>query len=296
MTTLIGVDPRRYHADDAAIMGAVPRLSASMACVLDTRSPAHAHARHPRLGGCAPEEQSDAFDLGSVSHALLLGTGRAIEVVDAKDFKTKVAQEARDAARARGSVPVLRHRYDHAVEVADTLRQRFADLGYALDGASEVVALWDERADNGNAVPCKAMFDHVAGPDILDLKSCASAHPEAIQRSIEAYGYAIQRGAYVSGLETIEPRWIGRVTFTFLFYELVPPFVVHPVQLAGSYATLGARKWRRSVNTWERCMREDEWPGYAKSKRPTPIDAPGWAEAKDMDRHMDTESIMDGET
>lgn len=277
------VSPADYFGDR---LGDVPRLSASMATVLDQRSPQHAYARHPRLGGNAPQEHSEAFDLGNTSHKLLLGAGKRIEIVDADDWRTKAAKEARAAARAAGATALLRKHHDAAVEVADTLKQRFADFGIVLDGQSEVAMLWNERADNGNEVPCKSLVDHMKGSDFYDLKSCASASMEAIQRSADAYGYAIQRAAYVAGGGALMAEMLGRIRFVFVFYELVPPFVVHPVVLSGEFASLGARKWRRAVNTWERCMREDSWPGYATPGAPFGVvEAPGWADARDQERH-----------
>ena len=52
---------------------------------------------------------------------------------------------------------------------------------------------------------------------------------------------------------------------------------ITPVELAGDYRALGLSRWRRAVNLWARCLREDRWPGYTEGI--TTIAAPEWAMA-----------------
>jgi hypothetical protein len=273
-------DAVTYHADT---FGPVPSLSASIAHVLDSRSPQHAFSQHPRLGG-APRRVSDTMDRGTLAHRLLLDAGPEVVVVAADDWRTKAAKEERDEARSRGAVPVLVEDYDAASEVADMLRQRFADLGIVLDGKSEVVALWTEVADDGTEVQCKGMIDHLKTPIFYDLKSTRDAHPNACVRSIDTYGYAIQHAAYSSGLAKIRPEFAGRIDGVFVFFELELPFAVFPTRLSGQFRELGARRWRRAVNAWARCLREDRWPGYAEeivTSEPTP-----WAMKAELERGL----------
>ncbi len=260
---------------------AVPALSASIANVIDTESPLHAWSRHPKFGKTS-RPPTKALDNGSLSHALLLEEGKDIEVVDAKDWKTKAAQETRAAARKAGKIAVLKDDLAEARATADTLRERFADLGIVLNGESEMTALWTETARNGEAVQCRGMLDHMKLPRIYDIKSIRSANPETCRRHVETYGYALQRAAYVSAVERIRPDLAGRIDFVFVFYELSPPFAVTPVRLSGAFRELGERGWRRAVDRWESCLRTDKWPSYADeiiNLEPSP-----WALDKDMGR------------
>src|SRR3990167_7742109 len=81
-----GIDEDRYHSDPCI----VPSLSASTAKLLCERSPEHAHYFHPRLGGNqrAPKKE---WDRGHLVHALLLGRGKDIAIIEAGDFPTKPA-------------------------------------------------------------------------------------------------------------------------------------------------------------------------------------------------------------
>ena len=267
-----------YHADPCK----VPALSSSIAHVIDTESPLHAWSRHPKLGG-VPRQPTKSMESGSLSHALLLGDGKDIRIIDAGDYKTKAAKADRDAARDAGEIPVLRDDYEEALKTSVILRARFADHGIRLDGKSEVTALWTERARDGAEVQCRGMMDHLKLPRIYDIKSTRSANPDVCRRHVESYGYAIQRAAYASAVERIKPEFAGRVDFIFVFYELEPPYAVTPARLSGSFRELGARGWRRAVDRWEECLRTNRWPGYADGiveLEPSP-----WALVRDQERY-----------
>lgn len=278
---LLSMSAVEYHADPCD----TPSLSASIAHVLDSQSPMHAYTMHPRLGGVA-RPPTKAFDLGSLSHALLLGNGKDIAIIDAPDYRTKAAQAARDQARDDGKVPVLVTAHEEAVEVTDTLRQRFADLGLVLNGKSEVAAFWTENTYDGTPVQCRGMMDHLKAPVVYDLKSCRSAHLDSCRKHVDAYGYDIQRAAYVSAMETLHPEFAGRIDFVFIFYELSPPFAVTPVRLSGAFRDLGRRRWKRAVNTWAQCLGANRWPAYVDSI--TELEPPKWAMSNDMERQFDT--------
>ena len=62
------------------------------------------------------------FDLGHAAHRLVLGAGAELMVVDAENWRTRAAQQARDAAYAAGTTPLLRHEYDAVQAMATALR------------------------------------------------------------------------------------------------------------------------------------------------------------------------------
>lgn len=270
-----------YHRDDVA----GPSLSAHSAMVLDRQSPAHCYDQHPQLGGKGPAHKA-TYDAGNLCHRLILGEGGDIVIVQADDWRTKAAQEKRNAARAEGKIPVLEKDHEMASVASAAILLKLDDFGIRLIGKSEVSAFWEEKTEDGSSVQCRGRMDHLAlsavSASILDLKSCRSAHPDACAQHVDAYGYDIQRAAYVSALETIRPECAGRVEYTIVFAEIAPPFVVTPVRLSGEFAALGKRRWMRAVETWERCLRAGDWPGYVADIRT--IDPPPWALQKDIVR------------
>lgn len=282
-TTSISYDitAEQYHADPFA----APSLSASIATVLDRQSPKHAHCLHPKLGGHR-RAPTAALEGGTLIHALLLGEEDKLRIVDVDDWRTKAAKEERAHALALGMVPVKRADFDDASATAEVLTAGFAERGIALKGASEVTVFWTEEADDGTVVQCRARMDHIDGFSIFDLKSCRSTHPDALVKHVDSYGYAIQRAAYVSALEAaLGPRAAGRVSFTFLFFELDAPNDIVPAELSGAFRELGERRWRRAVNLWARCLRDNRWPGHADHT--ITIEPPTWAVTNEMARESD---------
>lgn len=246
-----------YHADPCPIS-----LSASIAHVLLRQSPEHAYLRHPRLGATA-QPGADFLDRGALAHRIILGVGNDLEIVEADNWKKKASQEKRNEARASNKIPVLASDYATALVDAERVKLRLSDIGIDLAGESEVCALWGSRTFDGAIVQCRGMLDHLEGATIYDLKTCRSAHPEACQRHIDDYGYAVQHAAYIEAVETLKPMLAGRVKFVFIFFELEPPYSITPIRLSGEFRELGKRRWRRAVETWERCLSTGTWPGYA---------------------------------
>lgn len=253
----------RYHADD---MGAELRLSVSIAQSLVLESEAHAYLRHPRLGGQAVVPTS-AMDRGSLIHALLLGKGRELAIIECEDWKSPKNRALRDEHREVGRLAVTRKLYDSSIRAAEELQKKLGQHGYWLTGQSEATLLWEETASNGATVHCRGRMDHLfKGSEIYDLKITCDANPRTLTRGqLTRMGYDIQGAAYPRGLEFVDLRLRGRTTFTLLFCEPEPPYCVTPVGLAGSLRELGARKWQRAVDRWERCTRTGEWRDYTDS-------------------------------
>lgn len=266
------ISPEDYHGDPCD----QPSISASIATILVNQSPAHAYAAHPRLGGHrrAPTKE---MDNGSLLHALLLNEPESISVVDASDWRTKLAKEARQAAREAGQLPVLKHQYDKAIDLAERLRGKFLQRGYDLrEYDHEVTLVWDEKADDGTLVRCRGRVDALANPRALDLKSTTSAAPGSIAASFVKFGYAIQWAAYTSAIATLSPDLAGRAELDFLFFECAPPFAVTPCAPDGTMRELGESQWRRAINIWSHCLRSGEWPEYSAEDKAL-IPAPLWA-------------------
>lgn len=257
-------------------------LSYSSAKVLIQKSPLHAWLRKRRE---TPEEESESEredkETGNILHAMLLGKGRRIVVLPFDDYRTKAAKESRDKARAEGAIPVKHNREPWLTAQAQRIRRAIEVFGIGLDGEREAGVTWIEPTDDGDDVECLGALDlwQPRTGTIFDLKFVKSAHPEAIKRQMISMGYDIQAAAYRSAVEQIEPQHQGRVRFVFLFCE-VSTAAVTPVEPAGSMRALGESRWRRAVNTWARCLREDHWPGYVE--RVTTVDAPPWALEQEM--------------
>lgn len=273
------------HATYLADPCKIPTLSASVAQVLNDESPKHAWQAHPRLGGKADEEDdTEAKDRGTIVHKLLLGRGPDVVPVEANDWRTKIAKEARDAARAAGQVPVLARKLASYRSAAQALEIRLLQSMVAFQGGKpEVTVVWES-----DGVLCRARMDYLRISDtdciIDDVKTCESANPCAVGAKMVSFGADIQAAAYVEAMETLRPELAGRITIRFDYVECRAPHEVSVNVPSGAMLELGRHKWRQAKETWRRCNERQEWPGYPSGVHRA--EPPPWALSEDMERQM----------
>lgn len=267
---LVELSEHEYHSDPCE----APSLSASIGKLLTEKSPMHAHSAHPKLGG-KKLEPNEAMDHGSLVHKLLLGAGAEIEIIEADDFKTKAAREARDAAREAGKIPALAEAHSRATESVGIIRQRLADFDLDLDGVSEQAALWTEETVHG-PIWCRSLIDHLRTNrcQAIDLKTAQSAHPRACVNHVLSYGYDIQQAAYTQALDRVFPDLAGRWDFVFVFVETVAPYAVTPARLDAVLRERGRRRWEQACGMWAHCLKTGEWPGYVDEI--VYLESPSW--------------------
>lgn len=260
-----------------------PSLSSGIAHTLLRRSPAHAWLEHPRLGGKGRRSTGE-MDRGSLAHTMLLGKGKELAVVEAKDWRTKVAKAARDEARKQGKIAMLARQHDELVTATTAIRKELARY-VSFDGMSEVPIVWEEESAQGPVV-CRAMLDHLhfVRGQILDVKTCESAHPDACMSHAINYGYLIQSAAYVAAVEALRPELAGHIDYVLLFCELEPPYAVLPARFDGGLREIGRMHWRRAIDLWSRCLGSRRWPGYASEI--VTLNAPSWLLSRELGEEM----------
>jgi hypothetical protein len=246
----------KYHADPAP----QPSLSSSIAHILLDQSPLHAWLAHPRLNPKFERETDSRFDLGSAAHMMLLERREdRIVRVEADDWRTKTAKEARDAAQAVGKYAVLERQYCDIKEMCDAARKFLmrTELGNILDtGEAEQTLVWED-----NGVWCRARPDLMSEDRkiVLDYKSTASAEPGAFARQIGRMGYDLQDQFYSRGVEVLT----GKLPiFVFLAQEITKPYACSLVALSNSYQFVGQDKVTRALDLWKTCLLQNSWPSY----------------------------------
>lgn len=212
-----------------------------------------------------PPPPKDVFDLGTAAHALVLGTGPKIEVIDADDWRTKAAKEARDYARQAGRVPLLARDHDRVTAMAVALLDH--PLARVLfdpaHGKPEQSVFWD---DPEFGISCKARFDWL--PDlrrgrmtIPDYKTTdGDAHPDALRKTVGNYGYHIQHAWYCAAAEAA--GLADDPAFVFVFQEKNAPYLVNVVQLDGAAIQSGRDACRAAAEIYRDCTTAGVWPGY----------------------------------
>ena len=245
-----------YHADPCP----EPSLSSSIAKLLCLSSARHAWYAHPRLNPAARPEEEERFDIGTAAHALLLEGEAAVEIIDAKDWRTNAAKDARDAARAAGKIPLLTNVWADVQAMVASAR---GQLERHLDGGDEMFAygqpertlIWQE---DGN-VWCRARLDWLRHAAIDDYKTSASANPDAWSLTLFSMGFDIQAAWYLRGLKAVTG---AEATFRFAVQETYPPYALSVVGLGPDALMLAEKKCLYALETWRECLRTGEWPGY----------------------------------
>lgn len=209
-----------------------------------------------------PEEHKQVFDFGKAAHRMVLGTGATLAVIDAEDWKTKRAQQERRDAYAAGEVPLLTREYEVVQAMAAALREHPFASALFTNGRPEQSLFWLD-----GDVMRRAMLDWLPNPTngrivVPDYKTCVSAEPGKLSKTIADYGYAQQHGWYLDAL-----RALGladeTAAFVFVFQEKTPPYLITVAQVDVTALRIGQHLNRRAIDLYAECVANDRWPGYS---------------------------------
>lgn len=234
-------------------------LSASRLNTILQYSPFHAY--HDEGG-----EPSDASDMGTAIHdALLEGIDR-IAVIEADDWRTKAAKDARDNARSEGKIPILAHKVAQVTNAVDAAKRFIASseiAGVFDDGKPEQTIIWKE----GELI-CKARPDWLTDERdiLLHVKTTqGSAEPSSwIRNQLVPAGYDVAAMFYemgIFGIRTDKECHIGSQS-VFLVIEQNAPYGCSLVGLAPAMMDLASRKVERGIRIWQQCKATGKYPSY----------------------------------
>lgn len=241
---------------------ATPSLTASVANVLLSKSPAHARMAHPRLYAGFEREDDSRFELGSAAHAMLLERdSSAIEFIAANDWRTNAAKEARDAARAAGKLPVLT-KYEgvlwEMVKVARAAVEQSEFKGLFDSGSPEQTVVTTET--NGYTtywMRCRPDWWSHDRRISLHYKTCDSADPRAVSRQITNLGYDVALSFYQNLMKDH-----GCEHQVMLHQEVSAPFACSFHMLSNMWQQIAEEKLERAITTWSMCIASGQWPAY----------------------------------
>lgn len=273
--------------------------AADTECIVDI--PEHEYHRRPELSSTearrildsparywyrrhAGEEHKDTFDFGHALHALVLGVGREVEVIEADDWRTKDARTAKEAAYAAGRTPMLAKDWARAQEMAGAVHDHpvAASLLDPTRGAVEQSAFW---TDPETGVRCRCRFDKIPPLDtpgrfiITDFKTAAAADVRQFGRSAADYGYACQAAWYLDAVRVL----LGRhdAAFIFVVTEKNPPYLTNVIELDAYAITIGREKNRRARELFAECSASGVWPGFGTDVQLAAL--PRWYEVQHED-------------
>lgn len=226
-----------------------------------------------------PSKPKRHFDLGHAVHKLVLGAGAELEIIDAPDYKTKAAQQQRDAAYDAGRVPLLPKEHEQVKAMAAAVRAdpvAAALFDPARGGKPEQSLFW---TDAQTGVPLRSRLDWLPASNggrmiVPDLKSADSADPESAGRALYNYGYAGQAAFYVDGVLAL--GLAQSAAFVLVFVETDPPYLVSLYYPDDTAMRIGRARNRQAMEIWRDCTESGIWPGYTQDIEP--ISLPRWVE------------------
>lgn len=269
-----------YHADPLRHLGS--SLSSTIARkLLPPACPAL--ARHAMLN----PEHKDAYDLGSVTHRLILGSGCPIREVPADSWSTKSAKDARADAREQGIVALLSKDLARARAMTDAVHAN--PLAHALltrPGRPEQTLAWQEDVD-GTPVWCRAMLDRWPDPDhsglpvVVDVKTTSKGLDDrSLSKTMFEYGYHQQEDFYRRGYRAVHGVW---PSFAFIFVQDFQPHLVRVIEVDDQFRRLGQERNNDALRLWRYCQASGDWPAYPPADDFTLIGPPPWARTRGDD-------------
>lgn len=281
------VSERDYHADPCP----EPSLSASSGKVLVNRSARAFQWMHPRLRPAhlppVEDSYSDQTVFGTVVHKLVLGRGKDVVEVDARDWKTNAAKMERADITASGKVAVLKHRWQEAQVIARYLRPHVERLG---EHATESVVIWQDQATDGTPVWCRAMLDIVTASGLIaDLKITGGELSDAfVARQVGAMGYDFSMAWYRRAVAAVWPDMAGRLRARLIFAERNEPHDVFQLDLTEGNLHVADRQCQAAIDRFAACMTADHWPGVCP--QPRSLDLPDWHQRAFLNAELEGEA------
>jgi hypothetical protein len=257
---------------------AIPALSSGVARDMVDQCPAKAWFGS-WLNPQRVREDTHATDRGTIAHAALLeGSFAGVAVIDPADhpaqngnipdgWTNKAIRDARDSARAAGKIPILKADFAECEAMVNAASDYIAHadesevtrLFTPAFGESEVTMVWKE----GETL-CKLRADRISldRTIVCDYKTTdASADPDRWGRTqLVNMGYYFQAAWYRRGVAALND---GRVpAFIFLAQECSAPYLCSLIGCDPAMIDAGDAKVAVSIKRWQRCARDQSWPGY----------------------------------
>lgn len=268
-----------YHSQ----LTPTPSLSSSMARTLQNECPAMLwHGSY--LNPDRVREDKAHFDIGHAVHLLYLEQEKfagAVAVIEADDWRTKAAREARDDARAEGKIPLLEKNISEILAMRSTLLSHpIAGKAFAGEGFSELSLVWKD-SETGVWLKARPDWSPANFDFLVDLKTSATANPTDFARKAYGMGYHQQAAWYLDAAEAVLGTPPSQ--FWFVVQDKGAPFLCSVAAFDSEALAAGRELNRKAIRQFTECLEKDEWPGYRNENthdRDTAfmLALPGWAQ------------------
>lgn len=227
-------------------------VSASMLKTLSEQTPMH--LKHEMEN---PSEITPAQRLGTLIHAFILTPDLAKWHVKPEGLDGRTKEGKAWNAEHQDAPIVLASEASMIEQIGKNVREHPTASRFLKNAAFEQSLFVD---DNGITRKMRPDILPTAGDYLPDLKTCASAHPEAFSRAMAKYLYPLS-GAYY--LDTAKMTGREFKAFILIAVETCAPYCVAVYVLDFEAIEFGRRLYKASLETYRRCVESNEWPGYS---------------------------------
>jgi hypothetical protein len=226
----------------------------------------------------SPEPKRE-FDFGHAAHRVILGAGQDLAIIEADNYLTKAAKEAKRAAYDAGLIPVLAHEHEQVLAMAAAVKEH-PIAGPLFDptlGQPERSLFW---LDEPSGVWRRARLDWL--PDLSigsrlilpDYKTGKTADPGQFSKAIHDHGYHQQAAWYIDAARAL--NLAEQVAYVLVVQEKTPPYLVNVIEPDHMALRIGRFLNRTAIQLYQQCSDSDTWPGYSDDVEK--VGLPPWAE------------------
>ena len=277
-----GVPIETYH-DDAMLFAGAPHISSGGLRAIEDPEGSLAHFWHGYVMNPDREkpEPGAHFSQGQACHTLFLGEDGFREkfIIRPETYTDDRGVEKPWSSNATICKAWLKKQADDGktvlkAEDLEAIKRMAAKLAAhptiaagLLNGLVEKSIFWfrDVVLEDGQVqrVWLKARPDVLTTDShaVVDYKTCASADPMSVRRSITDFGYHQQLALIQEGLWEVA----GHLTTDhyLVFQEKKEPYEINIKPLFGSAIHVGHMQNARALQRFAKCWADREWPGYA---------------------------------
>jgi hypothetical protein len=258
------VDEDEYHRDTTSLSQSGARRLVPPSCP----------AKFKALRDNPPKPKAE-YTFGHAAHRLVLGKGAEILEVDAPDWRSKAAREAREQA-GNDIAPMLTHELAKARKMAEAVKAHPL-AGPLFDEGHPELSIY--HTDDQTGVRLRGRLDWLRLLDnrhlIVDFKTSTTAHPGEFIRKAADYGYHQQVAWYIDLVTAAVPG--AEPAFLFVVTEKESPYLTSVVELDSEAITEGRRLNRQAIETYAECIATDTWPSYPNNDDVCLVSLPPWA-------------------
>ena len=204
-------------------------------------------------------KQTKAMADGTAVHAFFLerdkfNTDFVIKPADMR-LNTKAGKEW--AQEHQSKIIIDSELGNNLYEMEKSFMDSPARLIYDKQGQSELSYFWDDLG----IVKGKCRPDWISndGNIVVDIKTTTDASPKGFQKSIANWGYHLQLGWYLRGLQKLG---LPAKEFIFIAIEKTPPFSVGVYRANKDMITYASDEINNLVYDIDESLKSDDFPDY----------------------------------